>query len=520
MRLVTIVGKNKVLDLINHYFEVLPLVPQDLQDFLDMYYKACNVLQKEEDFYDLMYAYLKRASIDNVYVAEIFFDPQTHTARGIPFDVVINGLHRALVDGYRDFSVQGSLIMCFLRHLTEEDAIQTLEQAKPHLDKILGVGLDSGEKENPPSKFQRVYKMASDLGLKLVAHAGEEVGPNYIWEALDVLRVKRIDHGVQCLKDPQLVERLVKEKMPLTTCPLSNHKLQVNSRFFDGRNVIRELLEKGLNVTVNSDDPAYFGGYITENFLVIAEEGLTERDVYQICRNAFNSTFLSCVQKQYYLREIDHYNVVMGCTPPPRSIGIFGSRSPKPGSPEFERASEMAKLCATRGFRVVNGGYSGIMEATSSGARAGGSEVPSTAVFEGGNNAGEVRGVIAPRVFTQRGVAGNEFLTQSVIAHDIGTRMFNLIHSSEYLFAFGGTIGTLTELMAAWNAAAVRPLFGGVPQKIFLLRSFWEKTLKDLIDATGMHKEDVALLTFVDSAEEALEMIERDLKERVRTAVL
>ena len=499
----------------------MKLLSQDLQDFLDIFYKACDVLQKEEDFYDLMYAYLKRASIDNVYVAEIFFDPQTHTTRGIPFDVVINGLYRALVDGYRDFSIQGSLIMCFLRHLTEEDAIQTLEQAKPHLDKILAVGLDSGEVGNPPSKFQRVYKMASDLGLKLVAHAGEEAGPDYICGALDVLQVKRIDHGVQCLKDSQLVERLVREKVPLTTCPLSNRKLHVNSRFFGGRNVIRDLLEKGLKVTVNSDDPAYFGGYITENFLVIAaEEGLTEKDVYQICCNAFDSAFLSCVEKQHYLREIERYNVVMGYAAPPRSIGIFGSRSPQPGSPEFERASEMAKLFASRGFRVVNGGYNGIMEATSSGARAGGSEVPSTAVFEGGNNAGEVRGVIAPRVFTQRGSGGNVFLTQSVIAHDIGTRMFKLINSSEYLFVFGGTIGTFTELMAAWNAAAVRPIFGGVPQKIFLLRSFWEKTLKDLIDATGIHKEDVGLLTFVDSAEEALEMIERDLKERVRIAVL
>ena len=517
--------KHFVSNVLSCYVEdillLVQLLSQDLQDFLDMFYKACDVLQKEEDFYDLMYAYLERASVDNVYVAEVFFDPQTHTTRGIPFDVVINGLHRALVDGYRDFSIQGSLIMCFLRHLTEEDAIQTLKQAKPHLDKILAVGLDSGEVGNPPSKFQRVYKMASDLGLKLVAHAGEEAGPDYICGALDVLRVKRIDHGVQCLKDSQLVERLVRENIPLTTCPLSNRKLNVNSRFFGGRNVIRELLDKGLKVTVNSDDPAYFGGYITKNFLVIAaEEGLTEKDVYQICRNAFNSTFLSCVQKQHYLREIEHYNVVMGYTAPPRSIGIFGSRSPKPGSPEFERASEMAKLFASRGFRVVNGGYSGIMEATSSGARAGGNEVPSTAVFEGGNNAGEVRGVLAPRVFTQRSSAGNEFLTQSVIAHDIGTRMFNLINSSEYLFVFGGTIGTFTELMAAWNAAAVRPIFGGVPQKIFLLRSFWEKTLKDLIDATGIHTEDVALLTFVDSAEEALEMIERDLKERVRTAVL
>ena len=505
-----------------HHFRALFAISQDLQDFLDMYYKACSVLQKEQDFYDLMYAYLKRASIDNVYVAEIFFDPQTHTERGIPFDVVISGLHRALVDGHRDFGIHGSLIMCFLRHLSEEAAIQTLEEAKPHLDKILGVGLDSGEVGNPPSKFQNVYKMAGDLGLKLVAHAGEEAGPDYIFEALDILRVKRIDHGVQCLKDPQLVERLTKEAIPLTTCPLSNRKVQVNSRFFGGgRSITRELLDKGLKVTVNSDDPAYFRGYITDNFLAIAaEEGLTEKDVHQICCNAFNATFLSHVMKQHFLREIKHFNVIMGYAAPPRSISVFGSRSPKPGSPQFEAASEMAKLFASRGFRVVNGGYSGVMEATSRGAREGGSQIPADAVFEGGSHVGEVQGIIAPRVFRHRTPTGNEFLTHSVIARNISTRTYHLLRASEYYFVFGGTIGTLTELMVVWNAAGLRQLYGGVPQKVFLWRPFWEKALKEFIAAVGVYDSDVALLTYVDSAEEALDIIENDLKERMKAAVL
>ena len=504
-----------------HQFSALFAISQDLQDFLDMYYKACSVLQKEQDFYDLMYAYLKRASIDNVYVAEVFFDPQTHTNRGISFDVIISGLHRALLDGHRDFGIHTSLIMCFLRHLSEEAAIQTLEQAKPHLDKILGVGLDSGEAGNPPSKFQHVYKMAGDLGLKLVAHAGEEAGPNYIFEALDILRVTRIDHGVQCLKDPQLVERLAKEATPLTTCPLSNHKLQVKSRFFEGRNVTRELLDKGLKVTVNSDDPAYFGGYITDNFLAVAaEEGLTEKDVQQICCNAFNATFLSHMAKQHFLQEIKHFNVIMGYTAPPRSISIFGSRSPQPGSPQFETASEMAKLFASRGFRVVNGGYYGIMEAASRGAREGGSKIPADAVFEGGNHGGEVHGIIAPRIFIHRPPTGNEFLTHSIIVRNLTTRVYHLLRGSEYYFVFGGTIGTMAELMVVWNAASLRQMYGGVPQKIFVWRPFWEMVLKDFIDTVGVYSSDVALLTFVDSAEEALEIVEKDLKERIKASVL
>ena len=472
-----------------------------------------------------MYSYLRRAAIDNVFVAEIFFDPQTHVERGVAFDVVVNGLHSALVDGYRDFSIKGSLIMCFLRHLSEEAAMETLEQARPHLDKIVGVGLDSGELGNPPKKFERVYKMATDLGLKPVAHAGEEAGPDYIWEALDVLHAKRIDHGVQCLKDPRLVERLVTEQVPLTVCPLSNQKLQVYSR---GRNITKELLDKGLKVTINSDDPAYFGGYITENFLNAASEtGLTVKDVYAICRNAFSSTFLPQIEKEYYLRELEHFNTALGCVAPPRSISIFGSRSPQPGSEPYEIAREAAKLFASRGFRVVNGGYSGIMEAASQGAAEGGTSrdvtkatsVAKRAKLEEDGFSSVVQGVLAPAVFSQqRNPLGNDFLTHRVIARDIHLRTRSLSHASEYFLIFGGTIGTITELMSVWFDAALRPVYGGTPHRIFLWRPYWEKPLLDFTTATKVHSEDVALLEFVDSAEEALELIEKDLEERAKAA--
>lgn len=291
---------------------------KDLQDFLDLYYEACSVLRTEQDFRDLMYAYLERASKDNVLVAEIFFDPQTHTDRGIPFETVISGLYQGVQDGEKAFNIHSSLIMSFLRDLSEEAAISTLEQARPHLDKIIGVGLDSNEVGNPPTKFKRVYEMAAELGLHLVAHAGEEAGPDYIREALNVLHVSRIDHGVQCLKDPQLVEHLVQKQVPLTVCPLSNIKTQVFLRYFDGKDVTGELLSKGLKVTINSDDPAYFGGYITDNFLhVVSDCNLSERNVYQVCRNAFIATFLSDEDKSVYLKKLDVFTTEAGYTLPP-----------------------------------------------------------------------------------------------------------------------------------------------------------------------------------------------------------
>jgi adenosine deaminase len=274
----------------------------DLQSFLDIYYAGASVLLTEQDFYDMTMAYLVRAHADNVRHAEIFFDPQTHTARGVPFKSVIDGIARACQDG----PISASLIMCFLRHLSEDEAIATLEEALPFRDKIIGVGLDSSEVGHPPEKFARVFGRARNLGLHLVAHAGEEGPPAYIESALDVLGVERIDHGVRCLEDPALVERLARERMALTVCPLSNLKLRV----FDamGEHNLRRLLDAGLVATVNSDDPAYFGGYVNDNYLAAFDAlPLDVEHARQLARNSFSAAFLEPGRKRAYLAEVDAF---------------------------------------------------------------------------------------------------------------------------------------------------------------------------------------------------------------------
>jgi len=274
----------------------------DLQSFLDIYYAGASVLITEQDFYDMTAAYLERAARDNVRHTEIFFDPQTHTARGVPFETVVNGIWRACQEG----PISATLIMCFLRHLSEEDALATLEASLPYRDKIIGVGLDSSEVGHPPEKFARVFERARGLGLRLVAHAGEEGPPAYIESALDVLKVERIDHGVRSLESPQLVERLVREKMALTVCPLSNIKLRV----FDamGSHNLRTLLDKGLAATVNSDDPAYFGGYMNDNFIAAFEAlPLDASHAQQLARNSFAASFLEPERKRAYLAEVDEF---------------------------------------------------------------------------------------------------------------------------------------------------------------------------------------------------------------------
>lgn len=274
----------------------------DLQSFLDIYYAGASVLLTEQDFHDMTAAYLARAAADNVRHAEIFFDPQTHTARGVPFETVINGIWRACQEG----PISASLIMCFLRHLSEEDALATLEQALPYRDKFIGVGLDSSELGHPPEKFARVFERARGLGLRPVAHAGEEGPPAYIESALDVLKVERIDHGVRCLESPGLVERLAREGMALTVCPLSNIKLRV----FDvmAAHNLRTLLDKGLAVTINSDDPAYFGGYMNENFIAAFDAlPLDVSHARQLARNSFAAAFLDDEPKRAFLAEVDSF---------------------------------------------------------------------------------------------------------------------------------------------------------------------------------------------------------------------
>jgi adenosine deaminase len=274
----------------------------DLQSFLDIYYAGASVLLQEQDFYDMTAAYLARAQADHVRHAELFFDPQTHTARGVPIEYVINGIYRACVDS----PVSASLILCFLRHLSEDDAIATLEQALPHRDKFIGVGLDSSEVGHPPEKFARVFSRCRDLGLHLVAHAGEEGPPAYIETAVDLLQVERIDHGVRCLEDPALTRRLAQMRMPLTVCPLSNIKLRVFDRMQDHN--LLQLLDAGLLATVNSDDPAYFGGYMNDNFVAVFEAlPLGLQHAYQLSRNGFEASFLPPAEKQRYLDEVDAY---------------------------------------------------------------------------------------------------------------------------------------------------------------------------------------------------------------------
>jgi adenosine deaminase len=275
----------------------------DLQSFLDIYYAGCAVLMEEQDFYQLAWAYLQRAANQGVRHAEIFFDPQTHTARGIPIQVVINGLHRALIDGEK-LGISASLILCFLRHLSPDEAIKTLTAALPLRDKFIAVGLDSSEVGNPPRRFQPVFDLARSEGLLTVAHAGEEGPPAYIWEALDLLHASRIDHGVRCLEDDKLVDRLVAEQIPLTVCPLSNVKLRVFPTL--RQHNLRRMLDRGLRVSVNSDDPAYFGGYVGDNYRQVVDAlSLTEDQVVTLARNSFLASFLPQSEQARYFKEID-----------------------------------------------------------------------------------------------------------------------------------------------------------------------------------------------------------------------
>ncbi|HEU4776956.1 MAG TPA: adenosine deaminase [Telluria sp.] len=274
----------------------------DLQSFLDIYYAGASVLLQEQDFYDMTAAYLQRAAADNVRHAEIFFDPQTHTARGVPMQTVIDGIYRAC----QDSPVSATLILSFLRHLSEEDAFATLEAALPLRDKFIGIGLDSSEVGNPPEKFARVFARCRELGFHLVAHAGEEGPPAYITTALDVLHVERIDHGVRCLEDAALTARLAREQVALTVCPLSNVKLCVFERM-EQHNMV-QLLDAGLMATINSDDPAYFGGYLNANFLATFEAlplGLSH--ARRLARNSFAAAFLPAQRKQQYLDEVDAF---------------------------------------------------------------------------------------------------------------------------------------------------------------------------------------------------------------------
>jgi adenine deaminase len=277
---------------------------RNLQDFLDIYYQGMSVLLTEQDFYDLAFAYLQRAHADNVRHVEMFFDPQGHTARGVAFDTVIGGLSRAIADAEAQFGVRASLIMCFLRHLDEADAQKTLDSALTFKDKIVGVGLDSSEAGNPPSKFKNVFRRAREAGFFLTAHAGEEGPAAYVWEALDILGVGRVDHGNHSLDDDALVARLVRERMALTVCPLSNLRLRVVEDL--KAHPLRRMMDKDLVVTLNSDDPAYFGGYVNDNYRAVSDALLLNRnEIVAIVRNGFHASLMSDAEKQKALAEVE-----------------------------------------------------------------------------------------------------------------------------------------------------------------------------------------------------------------------
>lgn len=276
----------------------------NLQDFLNLYYQGMSVLVTEQDFYDLAWAYFERAHADNVRHVEMFFDPQGHTSRGISFATVIEGLSRAIADAGRKLGLKASLIMCFLRHLDEADAERTLDCALPFKDRIVGVGLDSSERGNPPGKFKRVFDRAREAGFFLTAHAGEEGPPSYVWEALDVLGVARVDHGVRAIEDEPLIDRLARERIPLTVCPLSNVRLRVVEDL--AHHPLRRMLEKGVAVTVNSDDPAYFGGYVQENYRAAAQALRLGRDeIAAIVRNGISGSLLPGPEKTTLIAEVD-----------------------------------------------------------------------------------------------------------------------------------------------------------------------------------------------------------------------
>ncbi len=275
----------------------------NLDSFLKIYYEGSNVLITEEDFFDLTWEYVLRCKKDNIVHTEIFFDPQSHTERGVKFDDVINGIHNALKKGYSEFGISSKIIMCFLRHLHEEPCFEVLKHALKHKDKIIGVGLDSSEKGNPPKKFERLFKAAIKENFLTVAHAGEEGPQEYIWDSLKLLKVKRIDHGVQCLKDDKLVETLKQNNIPLTVCPLSNIKLCVFDKL-ENHN-LKKMLDKSLRVMVNSDDPAYFGGYLNTNLIETAKAlNLNLEDVKILIQNSFKSSFLDEKSKRSWLKRI------------------------------------------------------------------------------------------------------------------------------------------------------------------------------------------------------------------------
>ena len=458
--------------------------------------------------------------MDNVYVAEILFSPKMHASNNVAFETVINGLSRALADGCRDLGIIGSLIMCFLPYQSEEDILKSLDDIQPYTMSIIGIELmNCDEKETTLPKFNRVYQRAKELGLHVVAHSDKGGLVDQRHDHSSVSQVSRFNLtcNLQCPNGSILDQKLLPpHSIPLTLCPLANEKFGTTQCSSNGKNLIKELLNKGLKVTINSDHPAYLGGYTTENILFAAtKDGLTEVDVYNICRSAFSASFIPHGNKEQYYREIDHFSVYMGYKAPPKSITIFGSSAALPGSADYDIAYNAGKLFASRGFRVVTGGYSGVMAAAAKGA----TEEYQSTESEGGHDVGGcAQGIIAPRVFATRGPSGNPYNTHIQVAHTLVDRLGRLLSASEYFLALQGTIGTIVEAFLVWNVASVRPLCGAKPPKIFLWKTAWEDPFKQL--GKCISAADMELLRFVESLEEVLGIVEVDIQDRRSNSTL
>ena len=303
----TLANKNKVKIPYNSVDEVKNAYQfENLQDFLDIYYFGANVLHTESDFFDLTWAYLQKAHSQHIVHVEIFFDPQTHTHRGIPFEYVVNGIHNALLKAEKEFGITSHLIMCFLRHLSELDAIKTFQEALPFKNIIMGVGLDSSENGNPPQKFEKVFQMAKNEGFKTVAHAGEEGPAAYVNDALNLLHIDRIDHGNNALDNPDLIQEIVEKEIALTVCPLSNLKLKVVLDLT--KHPIKKMLDLGIKATINSDDPPYFGGYLNENFIAISDAlKLTKNEILTLVKNSFSASFMDENFKNHWIAKVNSF---------------------------------------------------------------------------------------------------------------------------------------------------------------------------------------------------------------------
>lgn len=436
-----------------------------------------------------MYAYLKRATIDNVYAAEIFFDPYLHRRRNVPIHAVLQGFRDAIVDGYNHFNIRGALIM-HISHLSPLDAaLQMLDEARNY---IVGVAVDS----NYPG-YSSIYKRVKELGgLKIATHFTSSSSSH-------------VAHGFCSCSTEEDELSLPSHGRPVNIDPLTSLS----------SGALKSCLERGdAEVTVSSSYPAFTGHYLTSALLQASKmAALTEKDVHALCCNALRASFLTLQERENYMQHVRHTNVAMGCTVPPKSVTVFGSRATQPGTPDYQAAEEVGRQFSSHGFKLITGGYSGIMEAASKGAV----EVGNGACCrDGGNSAGVAVGILSPRVFPDAPLFGNVYNSHNVIARSLLDRFWMYIKDSEYFIAFGGTIGTITEILVVWSVASARINHKGIPQKILLWRPHWESVIENLAKTIGISSLDTSLLVYVDSVQEAVKIIEQDFLTRSASATL